>query len=200
MKKPAVTLGISTVVILASVLSTAASAPAASAAPAASTARAAAPALVPGIGAALWGTSSRMTVPRGTSHTFWVAFYSSGPRETAIVSARLANPAGASPAFARAAVAGYLTFSRTTITLPARPAAPVTLTGVPNGAGGTETVTTPNAYVFVQVTVTVPAGAAAYAYAPGDAYESITGQVQVQAGQGITISPGAGLGIAVSTR
>jgi hypothetical protein len=161
-----------------------------------------APALAPapGIGAALWGTTSRMTVAPGTSRTFWVAFYSSGPRENAAVSVKLANPAGASPAFARAAVAGYFTLSPKTISLPARPAAPITLVGVPNGAGGTETVITPNAYVFVQVTITVPAGAAAYTYTPGDAYESITGQVQIQAGSGITVSPGVGIGIAVSTR
>jgi hypothetical protein len=183
MKKPAVLLT-SVLAIFAGGLLT----PAASATPA------------PGIGAALWGTSSRMTVAPGTSHAFWIAFYSSGPRENAVVSAQLANPPGTSSAFARAAVAGYLTLSQKTIILPARPAAPITLTGVPNGAGGTETVITPNAYVFVKVTIAVPAAAAAYTYAPGDAYESITGQVQVQASAGITLSPGAGVSIAVSTR
>jgi hypothetical protein len=49
------------------------------------------------------------------------------------------------------------------------------------------------------VTITVPAGAAA-AYTSGDAYENVTGQVQVAPAAGITTSPGAGIGLAISTR
>jgi hypothetical protein len=70
------------------------------------------------------------------------------------------------------------------------------LTHIPNGTGGYENLTTPSAYVFVQVTITVPAGA----YTSGDAYENITGQVQTAPAAGITTSPGAGIGLALSTR
>ncbi len=128
----------------------------------------------------------------------WVAFYSTGPQETAKISVTPTSTTAPAAAFAKTA-ASYYTFSATSITLPAKPATPVTLTHIPNGAGGYENLTTPNAYVFVAVTVTVPAGAPAYTYTSGDAYENVTGQVQVAPAAGITTSPGAGLGIALST-
>ena len=74
------------------------------------------------------------------------------------------------------------------------------MTHVPNGVGGYENVTTSYAYVFVAVTITVPAGAPAFTFATGDAYETLTGQVQVHPATGITTSPGVGLAIALSTR
>ena len=61
-------------------------------------------------------------------------------------------------------------------------------------------MTTSSAYVFVAVTITVPAGAPAFTFATGDAYETLTGQVQVHPAAGITTSPGVGLAIALSTR
>jgi len=152
-----------------------------------------------GIGAVLWAGSDRITVAPGTSQTVQVAFYSTGPAETATVSATVASPTAPNAIFARTAVTSYLHLSATTIALPAKPAAPVTLTHIPNGAGGFENLTSPNAYVFVAVTITVPAGAAAYTYTTGNAYETITGQVQVTPAAGITTSPGAGIALALST-
>jgi hypothetical protein len=152
-----------------------------------------------GIGAVLWAGSDRITVAPGTSQTVQVAFYSTGPAETATVSASVASPAAPNATFARTAVTSYIHLSASTVTLPAKPAAPVTLTHIPNGAGGFENLTTPNAYVFVAVTITVPANAAAYTYSTGNAYETITGQVQVTPAAGITTSPGAGIALALST-
>ena len=52
-----------------------------------------------GIGAALWGAASaRFTVTPGTSRTIYTAFYSTGPAETATVTAQIANPAGTNSA------------------------------------------------------------------------------------------------------
>jgi hypothetical protein len=152
-----------------------------------------APAAAPaGIGAVLWAGSDRITVTPGTSSTVEVAFYSTGPAETATIAATAASPASPNAVFARTAAASYLHLSAATVTLPAKPAAPVTLTHIPIGAGGFENLTTPNAYVFVAVTITVPASAAAYTYTSGDAYETITGQVQT--------APAAGIALALSTR
>jgi hypothetical protein len=154
---------------------------------------------VPGIGAALWGTpSDRLTVAPGTSRTIWTAFYSTGPAETAALSVGTVGT-GTGAGFA-AAAAGYISLSTATVSLPAKPAAPITLIHVPNGVGGYENVTTSSAYVFVAVTITVPAGAPAFTFATGDAYETLTGQVQVHPAAGITTSPGVGLAIALSTR
>ena len=111
----------------------------------------------------------------------------------------MSGPTKPNAAFARTAT-GYFSLSATSLTLPAKPANPVTLTGIPNGVGGTETLTTSNAYVFVKVTVTVPADAPAYTFTSGDAYEIIVGQVQVEPAAGITISPGAGVSVALSTK
>ena len=153
---------------------------------------------VPGIGASLWGTSDRLTVAPGTSRTIWTTLYSTGPAETAMLSVGTAGT-GTGAGFA-AAAAGYISLSTATVSLPAKPAAPITLTHVPNGVGGYENVTTSNAYVFVAVTITVPASAPAFTFATGDAYETLTGQVQVHPATGITTSPGVGLAIALSTR
>lgn len=53
--------------------------------------------------------------------------------------------------------------------------------------------------MFVAVTITVPANAAAYTDTSGNAYETITGQVQVAPAAGITTSPGAGIALALFT-
>jgi len=154
---------------------------------------------VAGISASLWGTpSDRLTVAPGTSRTIWTAFASTGPAETAALSVRTVGT-GTGAKFA-AAAAGYISLSAKTVSLPAKPAARITLTHVPNGVGGYENVTTSSAYVFVAVTITVPASAPAFTFATGDAYETITGQVQVHPATGITTSPGAGLAIALSTK
>ncbi len=153
------------------------------------------PAAPAGIGASLWAGSDRITVAPGHTATEYVAFFSTGPAETAKVSVSLV--AGAHTAQAQAALKD-ISVTTGLLSLPAKPATPVTLKNIPNGAGGTETLTTPNAYVFVPVTITVPANAAAYTYTSGDAYETITGQVQVAPAAGITTSPGAGLALAVS--
>ena len=158
----------------------------------------AAPVPVAGISASLWGTSDRVTVAPGTSRTIWTAFSSTGPAETAALSVRTVGT-GTGAKFA-AAAAGYISLSAKTVSLPAKPAARITLTHVPNGVGGYENVTTSSAYVFVAVTITVPAGAPAFTFATGDAYETLTGQVQVHPAAGITTSPGVGLAIALSTR
>jgi hypothetical protein len=74
----------------------------------------------------LWGApSARLTVAPGTSKDVWVAFYSTGPAETATLAVAVASPASPNAAFARTA-ASYYHLPVATITLPARPAAPMT--------------------------------------------------------------------------
>lgn len=68
------------------------------------------------------------------------------------VAATVASPASPKAAFARTAAASYFHLSAASVSLPAKPAAPITLTHIPNSANGYENLTTPNAYVFVEVT------------------------------------------------
>jgi len=155
-------------------------------------------AVTPGIGAMLWAGSNQITVTPGSTKTIYVAFYSTGPRETAAVSTAVTTTGAHAAAVRTAAADISIPAADATITLPAKPAAPVTMVA-PNGAGGYEGLTSSTAYVFVPVTITVPAGAAAYTYTSGDANETITGQVQTAPAAGITTSPGAGIALALST-
>jgi len=61
-------------------------------------------AVTPGIGAMLWAGSNQITVTPGSTKTIYVAFYSTGPRETAAVSTAVTTT-GAHAAAVRTAAA-----------------------------------------------------------------------------------------------